>query len=232
MLEEFISQSEANAQLTSSKYYDALIKNEQTTISELKSEKSDLLSQLNAAVASGTIKENSEAWIEMVNQIDEVTLAIEQSNTQIIEYQQTLQQLSWEVFDILQDKISGVTDETEFLIELLSSDKLYNDNGQLTDSGMATMGQHGVAYNTYMYQADQVAKEAARLKKELAKDPFDTELEERYREMISLQQEYILAAQDEKEAIRDMVEEGIELELDALNERIEKYEEALDSQKD
>jgi hypothetical protein len=232
MLEEFISQSEANAQLTSSKYYDALIKNEQTTISELKAEKSDLLSQLNAAVASGTIKENSEAWVEMVNQIDEVTLAMEQSNTQIIEYQQTLQQLSWEVFDILQDKISGVTEETEFLIELLSSDKLYNDNGQLTDSGMATMGQHGVAYNTYMYQADQVANEAARLKKELAKDPFDTELEERYREMISLQQEYILAAQDEKEAIRDMVEEGIELELEALQERIDKYNEALDSQKD
>ena len=168
----------------------------------------------------------------MVNAIDEVALSIQESETQIKEWEQTLSQLSWEVFDILQDKISGVTDETEFLIELLSSDKLYNDNGQLTDSGMATMGQHGVAYNTYMYQADQAAKEAARLKKELAKDPFDTELEERYREMISLQQEYILAAQDEKEAIRDMVEEGIELELSVLDEKIEKYEEALDSQKD
>ena len=168
----------------------------------------------------------------MVNSIDEVTLAIEESNTAILEYQQTLQQLSWEVFDLLQDKISSVSEEAEFLIELLSSDKLYDDKGKLTDSGSATMGLYGVAYNTSMYQADKAGAEAARLKKELAKDPFDTELEERYREMVSLQQEYIQNANDMKEAIRDMVEEGIEVELDSLNELIDKYNEALDSEKD
>ena len=232
MLEEFMAQSEANAQLTSSKYYDALIKNEQTTISKLQSEKSALLSQLNTAVASGKIKKESEAWYEMVNSIDEVTLAIEESNTAILEYQQTISQLSWETFDLLQDKISSVSEEAEFLIELLSSDKLYDDKGKLTDSGSATMGLYGVAYNTSMYQADKAGAEAARLKKELAKDPFDTELEERYREMVSLQQEYIQNANDMKEAIRDMVEEGIEVELDNLNELIDKYNEALDSEKD
>ena len=46
------------------------------------------------------------------------------------------------------------------------------------------------------------------------------------------QQESILAAKSEKQAIVDMVSEGIELELDALDELIKKYEDALDSQKD
>ena len=232
MLEEYISQSEAQAWLVSAKYYDALASNEKNNIAQLKKEKAEMLVELQTAMESKTIKKGSEAWYDLCGQIDEVTLAITEGETRLKEYAQTLQQLSWEHFDLLQDKISFITEETEFLIELLSNDKLYNDNGKLTDAGMATMGQHGVAYNTHMYQADQAAAEAEKLKKELAKDPYDTELEERYREMISLQQEHILAAEDEKEAIRDMVEEGINLELEALEERIDKYNEALDSQKD
>lgn len=168
----------------------------------------------------------------MVNDIDDVTLSIAEGKTRLLEYEQTLQQLSWERFDLLHEKISAVTEESEFLIDLLSSDKLYDDNGQLTDSGMATMGLHGQNYNVNMYQADMYGAEAERLRQELEKDPFDTDLEARYREMISLQQEHITKAKEEKEAIRDMVEEGINLELDALQERIDKYNEALDSQKD
>lgn len=232
MLEEYISQSEAQGYLVSSQYYSALAKNERDNLSQLKKEKNAMLTEFNAAMDSGKITKGSEAYYEMVATIDEVTLSIVQSESQLKEYQQTIQQLSWETFDLLQDKISAVTEETDFLIELLSSDKLYDDNGQLTNSGMATMGQHGVAYNTYMYQSELARAEAEKIKKELAKDPYDTELEERYREMISLQQEHILAAQNEKEAIRDMVEEGIELELDALQERIDKYNEALESERD
>lgn len=232
ILDEYIAQSEANAQLISVNYYNALATNERENLAKLEEEKSKMLAEMQVAMDSGTITKYSEAWYDLCGKVDDVTLAIAESNTQLLEYEQNIQQLSWESFDLLQEKIGAVTEETEFLIELMSSDKLYDDKGQLTESGMATMGQHGVAYNTHMYQAELASAEAERLKKELAKDPFDTELEERYREMISLQQEHILAAQGEKEAIRDMVEEGIELELNALEEKINLYQESLDSQKD
>lgn len=232
MLEEYINQSETQAWLVSEKYYDALASNERETIAELQNQKAEMLVAFEEAMASGTIDEGSESYYEMVASIDEVTLAITESQTALLEYEQAIQQLSWEVFDLLQDKISSVADETEFLIDLLSSSKLYDDNGQLTDEGKATAGLHGVAYNTYMHQADLVAEEAERLKKELESDPYDTELEERYREMVSLQQEYILNAQQEKEAIKDLVSEGFDAELDALDERIEKYKENLDSARD
>ena len=232
MLEEHISQSEAQGWLVSAKYYDALAANERENIAQLKKQKAAMLSELQKAMESGDIAKGSEAWYEMVSAVDDVTLAIEESNTALLEYNQTLQQLSWEQFDLLQEKISAVTEEADFLIELMSNDKLYDDKGQLTDEGKATVGLHGQNYNTYMYQADQAAKEAEKLKAQLAKDPYDTELEERYREMISLQQEYILAAQDEKEAIKDLVEEGIDKELDSLSELIDKKKEALQSEKD
>lgn len=232
MIEEGISQSEAQGWLVSEKYYETLASNERKNIAKLQQEKTALLSQLQNAMANGSIEKGSQAWYDMCLEIDNVTLAIEQSNTALLEYQQTLQQLDWEVFDLLQDRISSVTEESEFLIELMSNKKLYEDNGQLTNEGKATMGLHGVNYNVYMHQADLAAEEAARIKKELASDPYDTELEAHYREMISLQQEYILAAEDEKNAIRDMVENGIEYELDALQEKIDLYNEALKSQRD
>lgn len=232
MLDEYISQSEAQGWLVSANYYNALASNEQKTIAQLEKKKASMLDELQAAMESGTIAVKSESWYEMVNSIDEVTLAIAKSETQLKEYAQTIQQSSWETFDLLQDKISSVTSETEFLIDLMSNAKLYDDKGQLTDEGKATMGLHGVAYNTYMYQADKTAKEAEKLKNQLSKDPYDTDLEERYREMISLQQEYILNAQNEKEAIKDLVSDGIEAELDALQKLIDKKNEQLQSEKD
>lgn len=218
--------------MVSANYYNALAANERETLSTLKEEEAMLLATFNDIMKDSSIDETSEQWVEMCEAINDVTLAIAESETTLMEYQQTLQQLSWEVFDLLQDQISQITSETEFLIDLMSNDKLYTDKGQLTDAGMATMGLHGVNYNVEMAQADQAGAEAARIAKQLEQDPFDQDLLDRYNEMIELQQEHILNAESEKDAIKDMVSEGIELELDAFEELIDKRNEALDSQKD
>ncbi|MBR5604314.1 MAG: phage tail tape measure protein [Bacteroidales bacterium] len=232
MLEEYIAQSEAKGYVTSTKYYDALISNEQATISKLQSEKQELLDSLETAMLSGTIEKGSEAWYEMVTQIDEVTLAIEESNTAVLEYAQSIREIEWQVFDLMQQQISNLTNEANFLIELISNDKLYDNRGKFTNEGIATMGLHGQNYNVYMAQADKYAQEILNIDKELANDPYNQELLERRQELLELQQESILAAEAEKQAIVDMVREGIELELSALQDLIDSYIEALDAQKD
>lgn len=232
MLDEYISQSEAKGYITSANYYKAQISAEKKNIKELQNEKVNLLTALQNGVNSGTIKQGSEAWYEMVNQIDEVTLSIEQANTTVIELNKSIREVDWQVFDLLQERISYITTEADFLINLMENDKLYDDKGQLTNEGKSTMGLHGVNYNVYMAQADKYAQEIAKIDKDLAKDPYNQDLAQRRQELLELQQEMILAAEDEKEAIRDMVKEGIELELDALQELIDKYTDALDRQKD
>lgn len=232
MLEEYISKSEAQGWLVSGKYYEALASNEKDNIAQLKKEKVAMLSDLQTAMNSGTIAKNSEAYYDMIASIDEVTLAIAESETALKEYAQTIQELDFEVFDILQDRISAVAEEAEFLIELMSSDKLFDDNGQLTNSGKATLGLHGQNYNTYMYQSDKYATEIADLDKEIVKDPYDQELIDRRQELLELQQEAILNAQKEKEAIRDLVSDGIDVQLDALQKLIDKKDKALESERD
>lgn len=232
MLDEYISQSEAKGYITSANYYKAQITAEQKNIKELQNEKANLLTALQNGVNSGTIKQGSEAWYEMVNQIDDVTLSIEQANTTVLELNKSIREVDWQVFDLLQERISYITTEADFLINLMENDKLYDDKGQLTNEGKSTMGLHGVNYNVYMAQADKYAQEIAKIDKDLANDPYNQDLTQRRQELLELQQEMILAAEDEKEAIRDMVKEGIELELDALQELIDKYTDALDRQKD
>lgn len=232
LIEEYIAQTEAKGYLVSTKYYQALIENERSNIQELQKERTELINALNEAVSSGAIAEGSEAWYEMQTEINDVTLAIEEANTAILEYTNSIREAEWELFDKLQEQIAHIGEEAEFLLDLMSNNKLYDDDGQLTDDGMATMGLHGMNYNLYMQQAKEYAQEMRKINEELENDPYNQNLVDRKQELLELQQESILAAEDEKQAIRDMVEEGIETELDALSELIESYKEALRAEKD
>ena len=232
MLNEYISQAEAKGHIVSKEYYQALISNEKSNIKALEQEQAALIQARDEAVANGKVEKYSEEWYNMCAEIDGVTQAIEEGKTALIEYDNAMRDIDWQVFDLMQERISDVAAESNFLIDLMSYDKLFDDNGKLTDKGMATMGLHGQNINTYMYQADDYAKEISKLDSQIAQDPYDQELINRRRELIELQRESILAAEDEKQAIKDLVEEGINLELDALQERIDLHNEELNSMKD
>lgn len=232
MIEEKISQAENKGRIVSTKYYDNLKGVENQKISTLQEERAKLQKQFDAAMKTGKIKKGSEMWQEMKNEIDGVTLSIEESRTAITEYDKAIREINYEIFDHLQERISKITQEGDFLIELMSNKKLYDDKGQLTDQGMATMGMHGVNYNVYMGQADKYANELKTAQADLDADPYNEDIRARRDELLEKQRESILAAEKEKDAIKDMVEEGINLELESLDELIDKYKEALDSQKD
>lgn len=232
ILEGYIEQTETQGYIVSTKYYAELIKNEQSNLEDLTSKRNSLLTSLNDAVANGNIKMYSEAWYEMQQEINDVNEAIQSANTNIIEYGNSIRNIKWDVFDKLQDKISSITDESDFLIDLMSNDKLFDDKGNITEQGKASMGLHGVNYNTYMSQADQYRKEMEAIQAEIAKDPYNQELVDRRKELLELQQESIIAAENEKEAIKDLVKEGIDKQLESLQDLIDKQGEMLDSQKD
>lgn len=232
MLDEFVSQTETAGYITSGKYYDAMSANAKKQQEELKKQRDEMQAELKNALDSGTIDKQSESYWNMVSAIDEVSKSIEECNTSLLEYKKNLRELDWQVFDLIQDKISKVADESEFLINLMSNKKLYEDNGQLTDEGMASMGQYGVKYNVYMAQANKYAKKIKELQADLTKDPYNQDIANQLQEYIEAQQEAILNAEDMKNSIKDMVSDGIDKELDSLQKLIDKRNDALDAAKD
>lgn len=187
---------------------------------------------LEKAVSSGSIAVGSDAWFEMQSQINDTTAAIEESEIAIVEYGNKIRELEWDKFDFLQDRISAITDESDFLIKLMDSSDLFDDKGQITDTGSATVGLHAQNYDVYMRQADEYAIEAKRINKELANDPANTKLIERREELLKLQRDSILSANDEKEAVKSLVEEGIKKQIDSLKELVSEYQDNLSSAKD
>lgn len=232
MLNEYISQAEEQGYIVSKKYYEALITNEKQNINALKQEQAELIKTRDEAVASGKITKNSEAWLEQCAAIDEITQAIEESTTALLEFDNAMREIDWSVFDLIQERISGITEESDFLIELMSNKDLFDDNGKFTSQGLATLGLHAQNVNTHMYAADTYGEEVAKLDAQIAKDPYDQELINRRNELLELQRESILAAEQEKDAIKDLVENGIEEQLNSLQELIDKKNEALESERD
>lgn len=227
-----IDKLEAQGYLQSTEYYAALKNVEQQNIDVLNQELASLIHSFSEAMASGEIEEGSEAWYNMQIAINEVKEQIDEAELSLAEYAQTMREIEWEHFDYTRERIAQLTQESDFMIELMSNSDMHTDNGQLTDEGMATMGLHGLNYNTYMAEADAYAQEILEIDKQLAEDPYNTELIERREELLGLQQDSILAAEAEKQAIIDLVREGIELELASLKELIDGYTDALDSAKD
>lgn len=157
--------------------------------------------------------------------------SIAEATLSLAKFAKTMREIEWEYFDYLQDKISQITSESKFLRELLGEDNLF-DNGKLTDAGRAALGLRAMDYNVYMAQADKYAEEIRNIDRELANDPYNKDLIARREELLKLQQDSILAAEAEKDAILDLVRNGIEEQLSALKKLIEAYKDALDSAKD
>ena len=213
-------------------YYKALQKAETESIGVLKEELKSMIDAYSEAMNSGEIEKGSSAWYDMQKAINSVKESIQDAELSLIQYEKSMRELNWEYFDYMEDRISNITDEADFLIDLMANGKLFDDKGQMTDTGMATMGLHGQNYNVDMAQADQYAKAIKELNAEIAKDPYNTDLIERRQELLELQRKSILAAEDEKQAMIDLVKDGIEAQLDSLKDLIDAYTDSLDSAKD
>lgn len=230
--ENAMDQMEAKGRLASTHFYSALSDIEKQNVGLMQKELSRLESTLSEAVKKGEIETYSEAWYSMRKEIDGVKESIEDANLQLLEYAKSMRELDWSHFDYMQDRISKLNEEAEFLINLMSNDNLYQDSGQFNREGLATLGLRVQNYDVDMAQADAYAAEIKKVNKEIAKDKYNTELIERREELLNLQRESILSAESEKNAIKDLVEEGIKIELDNLKELIDTYKESIDSAKD
>ena len=231
-LQRKIDKLEEQGYLQNANYYAQMQDVERQNIQTLTQELADLNRAFDEAMASGEIEEGSDAWYEMKISIEDTKAAIDDAELSIIKYANSIRQISWDYFDYGQERISQITAEASFLQSLLDGKDMYDENGNLSDAGTASMGLHAERYGVYMAQADKYADEIKKINKELASDPNNKDLIARRDELLSSHRDSILAAKDEKEAMIDLAKNGIQVELDAVRELIDAYTDSLDSAKD
>lgn len=231
LINSAISRIQERGYLVSEKYYEKLVDNAQTQIYILEKKHEEMLNMFQEAVDTGAIEEGSQAWYDYKNQVDQVTIAIDEMTNSIIQYNNAIRQLQWDKFDLTQGMVGELSSESDFLINLMSKYDMYSKEGFITNRGMSTKGLHGLNYNVYMQQADEYRREMLAVSRDLANDPNNQTLYNRRKELLELQREMILAAEQEKEALKSLVSDGIQKTLSYLQELISKYGEALDQQK-
>lgn len=210
----------------------SMIEQEQKNLVKLEQERDALTKALNSAMASGKIEAESEDWYSMQSAIDDCTSSIYDAKKALVEYDNAIRQINWDAFDRTRDDVSNLIDETQFLVDLLKDEDITDDNGNMNDNGKAAQALIAQKYQLYLNQAKAYKDEILKINEELTNDPYDKELLDRKQELIKAQQDAINSSISEKDALKDLVQEGYDTFLDKLDEVIQKYKDLMSQQKD
>lgn len=244
LIDERISRMEEHGYFVDEQYYKKQQSLEEENQKTLVKERAKLIEKLEDAVSKGTIKKGSESWQEMYQKIQDVNKQIEESKTKMVELNNTILELQWSKFDWIEERMKDINEEATFLQNILSNKNLFSEDiviegetknyssGKFSNAGMASAALTMARYDEDIAAARRYTAEIEKLDKKLANDPNNTKLIEKKEEYVQAQRESIEAAEQEKQAIKSLIQEAIEKNIEALNKLIEKYNDSLQAAKD
>lgn len=181
-----------------------------------------------------TIKFGSNEWYEAQEALNGVYEAIQQDEQELAEFQKSINELKFDRFDELLNKLGDITDETDFLIDMLDSDNLFDsDTGMITQDGITAIGLTAQNYDVYLAEAEEYKQMLSDVK-----DMYDAgtislgEYEEYQRKYSQSQRDAIKNANEAKKAVISYVKDGLDAQNKALEEAVNKQKELLQQEKD
>ena len=181
-----------------------------------------------------TIKFGSDEWYEAQDALNGVYESIQQDEQELVEFQKSINELKFDRFDELLNKLGDITDETDFLIDMLDSDNLFNsDTGIISQDGITAMGLTAQNYDTYLAEAQKYKDAIADLNEMYNDGEIGlTDYNSKLREYQQGQRDSIKSANEAKKSLVAYVKQGLDAQNDALQKAIDKRKELLDQEKE
>ena len=219
--------------------YQSMIEETNKVISDLEEQRNKMQEELNKRVESGEIAVGSQEWYDAVNDIAALDTEIIELKTDTENYQDAINEIHWDQFDLLKDKFGLISDEINNLIDLLGNSDLVDESGNWTDEGMASLGLYAQQMEAAEAQAKSYEEQINYLNENWqALGYTEEEYLDKLSELKDGQYDSIQAYYDAQKAIVnlnktrvDAIKKGIEKEIEAYEELIKKKKEALDTDK-
>lgn len=239
-LQNAVDLIEESGKIATEEYYLAMMENSNKTIEYLTKTRDQMQKVFDEAVEAGIIVRGSNEWYEMIDQLYQVDAEIDEATRELEEFQNAINDIYWDNFDQLINRLEYLKNESQGLIDLMDNDDLVDESGSWTDEGLASLGLHAQQMEIAEYQARQYAEAIDDLSADYKAGLYsEDEYLEKLDELKNAQYESIEAYEEAKEAIVDLnktrvdeVKKGIQKQIDAYEELIEKKKEVLSAEKD
>lgn len=227
-----VSLSEAKGHYAGKAFYQNLQNSQKDSLKSLEAERDSIIKKRQEAIANG-LKLDSEQYREMTKQIWTADRNIEQMNTDIANTAKQIREAKYALDEFTQTRIDERNNEAEFYKTIMGYKDSFDKNGNITGEGLGTLTSDVFEIQNNMAKVEEYKKSLADLDAQYKRGYMG------YEEFITKNQSLTESMRDAesqvyslKDAIKSLIEDGLNKQLDALNELIEKYKKTLDSAKD
>lgn len=225
-----IATLEAAGQSVSKSLYEGMMKINEGTKEKLLKKREELME------AGKDFEYASPEWFAWQNDMESIDQSLYSCTQQTIEFQKAINELDFKKFSLIASQLDATKSHLGFLVDMLSHDDLTSkDAGGLTDAGFATISLRFANMENNAKIRENAQAELAKLHEDHINGK-DFRTEEEYlayeKELEDTIRDTYEADADEKDAILDLVENAMQVQIDAIDELIEKKKKALATEKD
>lgn len=199
----------------------------------------DLQAELDALMAdpNNDIKEYSARWYEMKDKIDEASQSAAECGVKVAEATKNAFDAILQMGEKSREAISRMNDEADFYQDILGRDKTVDDKtGAFTENGVASISLSYEKMTNDMVLNNKIKEQIDAVKARFNNGNNPEYGVEKYNEdmdnLLSQQREAIKNYYDEREAVMSLVQDGLEKQLEYLQNIIDKYKEAMNKASD
>lgn len=199
----------------------------------LVNEQKQLTTQLNALVADGTIAKNTDTWNKWQEEINKVKKSIVDCDSALADLKKNIMEIRYSKFEQSLDNLDFTGDMASSVRDLMNNEGIYDDDVQLTSTGYAQLALMSTELTSAKQKTVNYQAAINALKKDLKNGNItQAQYNEKLQEYQKGQMDAAKSAKSAKDAILDLVKNGIEKQTEAMEKLINKRKEELQKMKE
>lgn len=214
--------------------YESMITQRNNAANWLRGEYQKMQEELANMVKQGSIQEYSEDWYGWQAELQNIQTALLENQADVYELRQAIREVRWQTFEDAVSKIDAANDELDHTLSLIDDlNSFVSDSGVLNSNGIAKLGLLTKQLGNVRELVADYEKAMQLLNTELYNGNISQEqYNEELKDYKSAQQDAISSVKEYRDAILDLVKDGINRETEAMQKLVDQRKSDLQAQKD